>query len=274
MIIRSFISISINSISKALSYIFVIFCINSYAGTTQLQIATQHFPPLQSRELNGQSGYVHQLMQEAIKRVNKIYPINIKSYNFLPWKRALIRAKSMPNVLFYSLSRTPQRESQYQWLGKVSIYQKSLFKLKSKRFDVTSLKQLKTKNLRLSVQNGGATHSYLDNLGLELNKDFRTYIKYPQGIKQLFSDRVDLIPLNPLTAKNSACKLGLDGEQLVAAFSIEELSKPLWAVLSNGTDPILVELFRTAIEKIHSEGLSSHYYKEHMADWNTQPCKI
>jgi polar amino acid transport system substrate-binding protein len=212
-------------------------------------------------------------MKEAIKKVNRIYPINISSYDFLPWKRALNRAKRVPNVLFYSLSRSLERESQYQWLGEVSVYRKALFKLKKRPFSVEAIEDIKTKGLVLAVQNGGSDHSHFNSLGFKGNKNFRTYNNYQQGIKQLFKSRVDLIPLNILTAKRSACKLGLDGNQLEMVLTIDALSKPLWAVLSNGTDPLLVAEFQTAIENIHDTGLAKRYYQESMKLWERAPCK-
>ncbi len=255
-----------------LQLLVFIFCSNASANATNIEIVTENFPPLQSNDHGKKSGYVHQTMQEVIKIVNKTHPIHVSSYRFLPWKRALNRAVKVPNVLFYSLSRSPSREEQYQWLGEISIYRKALFKLKERPFTVSKIKDLKAKELILAVQNGGSDHIYFSGLGFKSNKYFQTYTSFQQGIKQLFRGRVDLIPLNILTAKRSTCKLGLDGSQLEMVIPLDDLSKPLWVVLSNGTDPALISEFKSALKELQENGIAEKYYKENMELWDKIPC--
>ncbi|MGB1236755.1 MAG: substrate-binding periplasmic protein [Pseudomonadales bacterium] len=244
-------------------------------GSTDIHIVSEEFPPLQSQGAQGKTGYVHQLLQEALRRASKTYPIRIASYEFLPWKRALLKAEMSPNTLLYSLSRTVEREPKYQWLAEVSVYRQSLFKLESNRaLNIDSLSQLKHSGAALSVQNGSATQQYLESLGYSKDSDFRTFIHYQQGIKQLYKGRIDLIPLNQLTARIAACKLGLDGNLLTPAIPVESLSKPLWAVFSKQTPPALVAAVRQAISDIKHEGLFDQYYAQAMLSWENTPCQL
>jgi hypothetical protein len=76
-----------------------------------------------------------------------------------------------------------------------------------------------------------------------------------------------------LITKRYACKLGLDGNQLEKVVTIEALSKPLWAVLSIGTDPLLVAEFPKAIEDSNRRGLAKKYYQECMVLWDRAACE-
>ncbi|MFT5707281.1 MAG: polar amino acid transport system substrate-binding protein, partial [Oceanospirillaceae bacterium] len=217
--------------------------------------------------------YVHQYIQETIRRVSLKQDIKVSSYTFLPWKRALLEAQSEPNVLLFSLSRTAKRENKYQWLGEVSVYQQSFHRLKSNPIKATSLAQVKEFGYLLSLQKGSAVTDYLKNLGFKYTANFYYYFNYQQGIKQLFNKRVDLIALSDVTARHAACMEGFDGNQLVPQIPITALAKPLWAVFSKGTSSKLVELFRETMAEIKNEGLYDYYYNENMQHWNSLPCE-
>lgn len=237
-----------------------------------IRLVSEEFAPLQFSKQGVNAGYVHQYLQEAIRRVNLKYPITISSYEFLPWKRAMKAAVSAPNVLFFSISRTPKREQQYHWLGEVSVYHQSFHRLKNNPIQARNISQLKAASHSISVQHGGAVFDYLTSQDFKFGTDFHYYINHRQGIRQLFNNRVDLIPLNDATARQAACREGFDGNQLVAQIPIKPLANPLWAVFSKGTSNELVTLFREAMRDIKREGLFEQYYTQSMLYWANLPC--
>ncbi len=44
----------------------------------------------------------------------------------------MLLAETMPNVLFFSLSRTPEREDKFIWLGEVSPYGQNFYQLSTR----------------------------------------------------------------------------------------------------------------------------------------------
>lgn len=48
-----------------------------------------------------------------------------------PWARAMALAQSRPNTLLFSLARTPERESKFIWIGKLSQTQQFLWRLET-----------------------------------------------------------------------------------------------------------------------------------------------
>lgn len=239
---------------------------------TNIRIVSEEFPPLQYQSKDSAAGYVHDFMLETIRRVKLNQPIAISSYEFLPWKRALLEAEHTPNTLLFALSRTPARENKYLWLGEVSNYQQSLHRLKSNPMNIKSFKQAKEQGLSISIQNGSAVTDYFIKQGLQYGVDFHYSMNYQQGIQQLFNGRVDLIALSEITARQAACQEGFDGDQLVPQIPIQALAKPLWAVFNKDTPTQLVDAFRKEMINIRNEGLFDFYYEKHMQHWNSLPC--
>ncbi len=240
---------------------------------THIRVVTDGFAPLQYLNDGTPDGYVTEFIQATIERVKLSYPLEVSSFDFLPWKRALLVAKNDPNTLFFSLSRTPEREGNYQWLGTVSPYRQSFFRLKSNtHISADSLEALRDGSYFLGIQRGGSVHSLVDQLGFEQGRDYTTYTHYSQGIKMLYSGRIDMLPLTEFLARNSACRGGFNGNLLIPVIAIKSLAKPLWATFSNNSNPLLVSAFKKAMAELKDEGVYQEILDSHLTDWNNQPC--
>lgn len=255
-----------------ISFLILCLSVNSYA-VTHIRLITDAYTPLQYQENGVVKGYVHEYLREVIKRVNRRYPIEIRDYQFYPWKRAIAASLKDPNVVFFSLSRTPSREGNYEWLGTVSDYRQSFFKLKDKKdISIDSFNDIVKKNYLIGLQNGSATHDLIKEVGFVKGRDFILFPHYSQGIKMLYSQRIDLIPLTDTTARISACRLGFDGDRLEAVFAIDQLAKPLWAVLSKNSDPQLVKVFREEMQAVKDEGVLKQLSLRYISLWSNRPC--
>ncbi len=241
---------------------------------TYIRIVTDGFAPLQYLNEGAPDGYVTEFMQATIARIKLGHPIEISSFDFLPWKRALLVAKNKPNTLFFSLSRTPERERNYQWLGTVSPYGQSFFGLKDSNLGMASnLVNLRDGSFILGVQRGGSVHTLVDELGFESGKDYTTFTHYSQGIKMLYSGRIDMMPLTDFLARNAACRNGFNGDLLTPVVAITSLAKPLWATLSKSSDPELASAFIKAMAELKDEGVYQEILGRHLAEWKKQPCR-
>ncbi|WP_419905350.1 substrate-binding periplasmic protein [Kiloniella sp.] len=241
---------------------------------TRIQIVTDGFAPLQYLKDGKPDGYVTEFIQATIERVKVDYPLEVLSFEFLPWKRALHVAKNEPNTLFFSLSRTPEREGSYQWLETVSPYRQSFYRLKSNSHIIeNNFDTLRDGPYILGIQRGGSVHSLVDQYGFESGRDYTTYTHFSQGIKMLYHGRIDMLPLTDFLARNAACRTGFNGDFLTPVIAITSLAKPLWATLSNSTDPHLVAVFKKAMTELKSEGVYQEILDKHLVAWSKQPCK-
>ncbi|WP_170107137.1 substrate-binding periplasmic protein [Roseibium marinum] len=243
------------------------------AASRQIHIVTQDFAPLQWDNNGKPDGYVADFMLAVVDRVRERLPVSVGSFDFLPWKRAMLTAQLEPNVLFFSLSRTQEREDKFEWLGEVSPYGQYFYQLESRpAIAVDRIEDLMSLKLRIGVQDGGNLHSYLEQLGFGGNGNLVPITDYHQGIEMLYLGRLDLVPLTAFLAEASACRMGYDGALLKPVVFIEALAQPLWAVFSKESDPELVEAFRQEMAVLRENGFFDKTFAEIRDSWQKLAC--
>jgi polar amino acid transport system substrate-binding protein len=251
----------------------VLNCTLARAHAAEIHIVTQNFAPLQWDNDGTPDGYVTAYVQAVAERVNKTLPVTIAGYEFLPWKRAMLLAESVPNVLFFSLSRTPEREEKFIWLGEVSPYGQYFYQLSTKpKIEVERIEDLRRPGFRIGVQDGSNLLTYLNHLGFEDDANLVPITDFHQGIEMLYLERIDLLPLTGFLAEASACKQGYDGSLLQPVIFVEELANPLWAVFSKGTEPELVEAFKREMSALKEGGFLDAQTQDHQVNWKTLAC--
>lgn len=243
------------------------------AASGQVRIVTQDFAPLQWDNDGQPDGYVADFMLAVIDRVRDRLSVPVGPFEFLPWKRAMLMARLEPNVLLFSLSRTPEREDWFEWLGEVSPYGQYFYQLDTRpKIAVDRIEDLKALKLRIGVQDGGNLYSYLKQLGFDETGNMVPITDYHQGIEMLYLGRLDLVPLTGFLAEASACRQGFDGARLKPVVFVEALAQPLWAVFSKGSDPQLVEAFREEMALLRENGFFEETYADHIESWQKLAC--
>ena len=94
------------------------FCSESSINDEKILILTEQFYPMNYTE-NGQDddkilGFGTVLVIAVLEESKLEYEINI-----VPWARAIHTINKNKNVLVYSLSRSPERQDQYRWIGDI-----------------------------------------------------------------------------------------------------------------------------------------------------------
>ncbi|CAH9067895.1 hypothetical protein PSECIP111951_03932 [Pseudoalteromonas holothuriae] len=79
---------------------------------SQIDIYTEHFPPYQYEDTEGEmSGRATLMVRALMAQAQLEYQIYM-----LPWHRAKQQFEHTPNALIYSIARTKIREHQYHWV--------------------------------------------------------------------------------------------------------------------------------------------------------------
>ncbi len=242
------------------------------ANPAEIQIVTQSFAPLQWDNAGKPDGYVTAYMLEVARRVGETIPLKIGAYEFLPWKRAMLLAETMPNVLFFSLSRTPEREDKFIWLGEVSPYGQNFYQLSTRpRIEADTVEDLRDQKVRIGVQDGSNLLSHLKQLGFEKTGNLMPITDFHQGIEMLYLERIDVLPLTGFLAEASAASR----DMTAACCSRWSLSKHLPTAVGRvqqGTDPALVEAFRQEMTALKDSGFLDAQTRQHQVNWQTLAC--
>jgi len=243
------------------------------AAPLKITVTAAHFSPLQMMIDGKATGYVTELVERVIARVNAQFPIDASPVQILPFRRALKGLTGKPNVLFFSLSRTKEREDKYIWVGAVSPYEIFFYKLRGNQ-------AMQSRTLGDAIEHGHVfgvtaasnTEEVLKNLHLKKGENYVTYPHYSNGIAMLFRHRFALLPLTPFVARANVCKLGFDGDAIEPMIRVNELSNSLWLVFSKGTNPLLVKRFKSALQALKTEGIDRVIRQDYLDKLNSKPC--
>lgn len=240
----------------------------------EIRLVTQSFAPLQYSQDGQARGYVVETLHQMARMLEQESPIRFQPVEFLPWKRAMEIAKTRPNVLFFSVSRTAERETWFHWIGEVSPYGQYFFKLKTHpAIKATRLSDLRYGGHRIGLQSGSSLQRLMENQEIINGNNVVTYTDYHQGVKMLFAGRLDMVPLTGFIARSSVCGMGLDGDQLEPVVPISELARPLWLVMSLPTPVETARQVSDALSRLNQDGIREQIVTNYLEDWNKRPCK-
>ncbi|MFT5665271.1 MAG: polar amino acid transport system substrate-binding protein [Gammaproteobacteria bacterium] len=245
------------------------------ADVIKLHAVTSSFPPLQMLEAGKPGGYVVSIVELLAKDVSQQInqPIQLE-IEFLPWKRGLRTASSvLQNILLFSLSRTPDRENLFHWVGIISPYDIHLFTLDPDLpTALQSLDAIRDSDKVIGVQAGSNVEEHLHSNGFVEGKDFITVADYHEGIKMLYRKRVDYVPMTSFLARGNVCDLSLNPDSLVKSIRLDGISRPLWVVFSKSTNAKLVQSFTKALESFNASNKSQRIAQSQVVRWTNRIC--
>lgn len=233
-----------------------------FAAPIKLDLYTQDFPPLQV-ELQGKpEGYVVKFVEAVVADASKTLPMEIEDVHFVPWKRAIRTTQRQSNVLFFSVSRTKQRENQYAWIGEVSPYDIAIYRHKSGPNVALN---------RLSDLQGycvaSQPESAFDGLLKRNGKIDVIPVSYgKQAIKLLHANRVDFAPLAQASYHYRLEQYGFSPSDFVEVMKVEELSKELWLVTGKKTSPEVIKALKESFQRLKARGVLEELIEEYHPD--------
>lgn len=221
-------------------------CNCALANNDKIRVVTEHFPPYQiveeGKPLRGTSVNIIQKLLENIK-VNS----DIEAF---PWARAYKIALTYPNVLIFSISRVPERENLFHWIGPLDSMCNYLWTLsENTSIKVNSLED--AKEYIVGTPRDDTTHHYLLKNGFNGEKNLQVVNTREQAVKMLFSKRVDLIMGAELMINQRVNKLGFDFSKLTKVFTLpSQKNNELSIAFSKSTPLPIVQKFQRAYQKL------------------------
>ncbi|SFV04092.1 substrate-binding periplasmic protein [Pseudoduganella namucuonensis] len=128
------------------------------ARNGKLRIVSTHLPPLVLEHGGERPGALHEMVTELCRRL-RVAPAT----EFVPWRRALFLATTMPATTIFPLTRIPSRERQFRWLAPLYDEHYVFVAPRGKRFDVR--RPLEMKDRRVTLLRGAAQGAILRELG-------------------------------------------------------------------------------------------------------------
>jgi len=248
------------TISIIISCLFFIVS-NGYSVT--VMVVTEEFPPFNYTEDGKVIGASTEIVKEVLNRANINYtirpspmekgkkPYTIKSY---PWEKAYKIALEQSNVLIYSIVRTPKRENLFKWVDEIAPYNVYLYKMKNR----TDIKPISTIYELKAYKIGGvrdtAAIQYLERNGFISGKHLDLVTNKDLLLNYVLQKRVDLFPIDEISAIYTLKKAGLKIANFEIAFPLKDISSGLYMAFSLKTNDDVVEKCRKVLTDMKSDG--------------------
>ena len=180
----------------------------------------------------------------------------------LPWARAVHEAQQNPRVVLISVLKTPERQSQLQWLGHVHNVGASIIGLSSNS-DIQLSQLAQAQASRIGTIRGYAAAEYLVNNGFTETKNLVLVSNSEQLWKLLFRKRIDYVLTNQTTARFELSNIGFDPQQVTVVLPIDALQLELQMATGHQTSLADASKLRGALEQLKANG----EYQRIMQKW-------
>ncbi|MBA1244403.1 substrate-binding periplasmic protein [Pseudomonas japonica] len=216
----------------------------------EIEVVTEEMPPYNMTENGKVTGFSTDIVQAVMKEAGIDAPIQV-----MPWARAYDRALSVPNVLIYSIARTPEREALFQWVGPIAPTNWYLYSLAERPVTLHSLDD--ARGQKIATVNMDVGQQFLLSRGFKMGTELQSTSRYENNYRMLKIEHVGLWISNELNAIYLMRQNGDDPERaLVRSLPLPELSSPegLSLAFSKGTSPAIVERFKKALNTVRQNG--------------------
>jgi ABC-type amino acid transport substrate-binding protein len=219
-----------------------------------MRILTEDSGPGNTLKNGKAAGYNVELVREILKRVNHIDNIQV-----LPWARAYMMLQTQANIVLFSTTRTPERESLFKWVGPTSVNNWVMYKRKDSNLHISSLEDAKKVHY-IGVYRDDVRHKFLLDEGFTnlspMNLDH-------QNLSKLKYKRIDLWMSSNVTfygeTETDPTVLAEFEEALVVKRNY------LYIAMSLNTPDEVVKKWQNALHQIKKDGTYKRIMSSHRA---------
>lgn len=222
-----------------------------------LKVATEEFPPLNYSENGKIKGISTEVVEAVLARAGITAGIEI-----YPWARCYRMVLEQPNVMAFSMGRTPEREDLFIWIGPIAPPIKTAFFKLKQRGDILLTSLVEAKKYKIGVVRDSGGHKVLLAEGFEDEANLFPVSTIEQNLKKLFSGRIDFLFYNNMTVLTKTKELGQPPSQLEEALVFGQFET--YMALNKNTDKATVTKMRTAFEQIRSDGIIRDIEKKYL----------
>lgn len=225
-------------------------CLPALAGnsTGSLDILFHSNPPLSYEEGGQRSGYIAEILDAMLHEL----PITTQSH-YLPVARAFQTLAAQKNTLMYPVTRLPERESLYEWIGPVAQRSITVYKLKTRKdIQISQISDLNHYRLGI-VRELASSKSLIANPAI--NKENIDFAPTPESnFRKFLLGRNDLIVASEWTAIYMMRSMNHSMRELEPVMVLDQQHQ-YYIALNKNSNPELVSRLRAAFYRLEKSGL-------------------
>lgn len=209
-------------------------------------IVTEDLPPLQIVE---HGRVIDGLAYQKVKRLVDSAKLEV-NWLVVPWSRAYQLALTQPNILLFSVVRTPERENLFTWIGQLLVMDLFLVSHKSRDIKASTLEE--AKQFLVGAKHSDVVFEYLAAEGFIADKNMIVVSDTTYTYKVLLKGRVDLVPANKTMIEayctNADCTL----EDFRFNIPLPDMQQDFYLAASKGTDPKVIKALSDAYHSLEA----------------------
>ena len=208
-----------------------------------ITVLTEELPPLSTLVSGRAEGFSVEVVQEILSRLSEETPIR-----FQPWSRAYKTALTTQDVALFTVTRLPERENRFHWIGPLLVAHNGFYALRENDIQIDSLEDARGVRA-IATYRDDAREQMLTGLGFT-NLD---RADSPDAcLKKLAGGRVPLWLGDSLTLPAVARRNGLSSDLFKLAFSFR--SADLYIALSKDTPVSTAAKWQQTLDALKADG--------------------
>lgn len=238
------------------SFILLLLLSQNLFSTDRFTIMAEDLPPFiyTNPQTNEPSGIAVRIVQQIAKRMNHSSSVEIVS-----WNRAYNLIKEKEGYALFPVSRRPNRENLFTWVGPLLKSTSYLYKRKDSLLKVTSLEDAKSVNT-IGVVKNYAGHQLLEKEG------FTNIIAVGHTkdvIRALVYKRADLIEVGDIFLPFRSKQAEVD-YRLLENTKIKLLEQFQYLAFSKNTSVEVVKMWQKTLDRMIEDGTYEKISKEEL----------
>ncbi|WP_164084646.1 substrate-binding periplasmic protein [Alteromonas flava] len=223
--------------------LLLLYLVPLWAWSSQWLVVTEDAPPLQYVVENEVRGITTKLVKAVVKEAN--LNAELKVY---PWARALNTTIQRENTLLYSTIRTPEREDELIWIGKLGRFHLSFMALASnQQFSIRT--PAEAKSSVIGAMRHDFTHEYLRMQGFaDENLVIRSSL--PELIDLLYKGLIDSFVVDQYLICDLVEHYSHSCDELKVALALPELSVDVYLAANRRSEPADLARLIAAFKKV------------------------
>ena len=222
-----------------------------------LQIITEEYPPI---SFTNKDGEVDGLAVDVVKEIMRRLGINQK-IRVLPWARSYKEAIEGPNFVLFSVGRTRQRESLFNWAGSIFEMKSSFYAKKGSEIKISTLNDAR-KLASIGTYRDSYDEQFLRGKGF---KNLDSANNNVLNMKKLMAGRLEVVTATNISISSMLKRAGYSIDDVERLFTFLKVDN--FIVFSKQIPLEIVNLWRQEFENIKDEGLLAKIQKK----WSPQP---
>jgi polar amino acid transport system substrate-binding protein len=218
-----------------------------------LTIYTEIEPPDQFLGPDGKlTGCSYEIVREVQRRVQNADPIEA-----VPWVRGYKELQGRPNVVLFSIARSKDRDSLFEWVGPIGEIAFVFYARADSPISIKNLDEAR-KLIFIGVYKEDIRDQHLTKLGftnLDRSIDDVTILK------KLMAGRIDCMVANAAGISDLTISAGYKPEDVRAVFPF--LKVQLYIAFSKATPRATVMRWQKALDDMKSDGTFERIYRKY-----------